>query len=511
MTTTYDAIIVGSGATGGWAAKELTERGHRVLVLEAGPKVAPADLDRPPTTNGSEVRRLYERRPFQSRNRLFQQQNCHLYIDDVDHPYETPEPAPFNWIRARLVGGRTMLWNGVTFRFSDDQFGSKLPNANWPIRLHDLEPHYERVETFLRLRGTSDGVPEVPDSTYHEPAAAWPSFMSDYARRIGERLGGRRLIHQRGLGYVARSPRQANGYPWSTSPGSSLAAAEATGKLTLRPDAVVTRVVLDERTGRACAVSYLDRNDRSRHEAQARVIILAASTIETIRLLLNSATARHPQGLANSSGTLGRYVIDHVGGPTVRALGPDLGGQTAVFYVPFFRSAADAGGRSLGGYAVEGEFIPGGPYRGLLLSMQGEMLPRFENHVRLHHDRRDAWGVPLPIIDVRNSEDELAVGREALNSMMEIAAATGFRPIERNDLLLDPGTRAHELGGARMGADARSSVVNQHQQTWDVPNLFLIDGSSFVTAGFQHPTLTMLALADRSCGFIARELSHGNL
>ncbi len=514
MSTTYDALIVGSGATGGWAAKELTERGLRVLLLEAGPRLAPQEIVRGRETDPQATRLLMERRPIQGRNRLFQAHNCHLYVDDVDHPYETPGDAPFNWIRSRQIGGRTLVWNRISLRLSDRELNppesGEQSEAAWPLRFKDLESHYARVEHFIGVRGVRDGLPYLPDGDFLPPAREWEPAVHNLARLLAERLPNRRMIRTRSIEHAGPAARHDNGFPTASSPGSTLAAALKTDRLTLRPDAIVSNVLIDPHTGRASGVSFLDRGEGTRHEAHARVVILAASTVETVRILLNSSDARHPDGVGNSSGTLGCYVMDHLAGPSIRAVGAPVGSNGAIFYIPHFRSDEEArGARFRGGYGLEGELVPYGPRQGLGLSLMGEVLPRRENRIRLSPTRRDPWGIPVPFIDVRYAENEFTLARDASLAMTEIATALGFRVVERNDVLLEPGTRAHELGGARMGRDPRTSVTNDFGRCWDVPNLFLIDGAVFPTAGYQHPTLTMMAFADRASQFIATELGRG--
>jgi choline dehydrogenase-like flavoprotein len=507
----FDIVIVGSGATGGWAAKELTEKGHRVCLLEAGPRLEPAELDRA----DDEAEHPSKRRPIQSRNRVFTARNGHLYIDDLDHPYATPPDAPYHWIRSRLLGGRTLLWSGICLRMSDLEFNgadSVAGRVRWPISERDLAPHYDRVETFLGVRGVRDGLPYLPDGQFLPPAKPWEPFMHDYARALNDRWPDRRMIAPRGIERAESSPRAENGYPRCSSVGSTLAAAERTGRLAVHPDAVVTRLNLDASTGRINRIHYKNRTDGALQVVEARVVILAASTIESIRILLNSANERHPHGLANSSGTLGRYLMDHCAGPTLRATGPVLTGTPAIFYVPGLRHRAAPSGPSFaGGYAIEGTFTPLADRGGLIFGMMGEVLPRAENTVRLASDRVDRWGVPLPQIELRYSDEERAMARNALAAMTEIAAALGHQILAKNETLLPPGTRSHELGGARMGNHSRTSVLNRFNQSWDIPNLFVIDGACFPTAGYQNPTLTMVALADRACAFITNERAKGHL
>ncbi len=513
LNTNFDVLIIGSGATGGLAAKELTERGLRVLLLDAGPRLQLTELSRFSDSN-PDADCLIARRPIQSRNRVFDERNCHLYVDDLDYPYQAPEEAPFNWIRSRQLGARTLLWHGVCLRMSDLELNGTTDtdiDRHWPISLRDLEPHYDRVERLIGVRGVRDGLPHLPDGQFLSPRKAWDPRVIRLAQQLEKCLPNCRMIRVRGIEHDELSLPAENGYPRSSSVGSTLAAAERTGRLTIRTDSIVTRIDLDRLRHKAMGVSFLDRTDHSCLQAQARVVVLAASTIESIRILLNSAVEGHAQGIANSSGTLGHYLMDHLAGPSLKAIGPIVSTSLTRFFIPRFQNLGKEDPIGFqGGYGLEGVLMPTGPFGRLTLEMLGEVLPRHENIVKLDPDRRDRWGMPIAVIDVRYSNNEFAMARAAAAAMRETAKALGYNVVAQKDTVLPPGTRAHELGGARMGQNSNTSVVNAYNQSWDVPNLFVIDGSCFPTAGYQNPTLTMMALASRASGFISEEISRGN-
>jgi choline dehydrogenase-like flavoprotein len=505
----YDAIVVGSGFAGSWAAKELAEAGFRTLVLEAGPVRRAGDIpDRAaayPTT-GEHEERIWERRPVQRTHFNFAPRGPHLFVDDTEHTYETPPGKPYTWIRGMQVGGRSLLWGGSALRLSafemaaGDVDGCSL---NWPIGYDDLAAAYGVVEDLLALRGTAEELAQLPDGRFRgKPPALTPAeaeFQHVYRR------GDTRPVPVR---FVA-AERGENGWPEFTMQATALARAERTGRVTLRPDARVTSVTVDPDDGRATGVSYVDAVSGSRHHARARVVFLCGGTIETARLMLSSHSPRHPDGLGNSSGWLGRGLMDH---PLVTSSGvldghppmpahPSAGRQSGLLVPPPQPPTGDIRPFALWVSLQRGgsEVAPGG------IDAQGEMLPYWHNRVRLG-DTRDRWGVPVPIIECVYGPHEDRLYRAMRREVERAASVAGLRLTAVADTLTAPGRNVHDLGTARMGRSPADSVVDPDNRCWDAPNVFVADGSCFPSGGWQNPTLTIMAIAVRAARFAARLL-----
>ena len=489
----YDAVVVGAGAAGGWAAKELCERGLSVLLLDAGPQLDPQrDFPVPAASERRLVSRLaggLSGQPIQMRCAAFNRRTRRFFVSDRESPYTTPADRPFNWFRGRQVGGRLHVWARVVPRLSDREL------EQWPLSYADLAPWYDRVEGFL-------GVDDMPMNPAEE------QFRAAVERAFPER----RVLRAR----VVRHDRERQ--------PATIRAAERTGRLTLRPNTVVHTVALDSRTGKAAGVSYVDRESRKAGEAHGRVVVLCASTIETLRILLNS-------GFGNSAGQLGRGLMDHVltglGGPlTETASQPDHSadpydfGLATGFQVPPSEDAA---------WGFQGAIGRGVPVWYFLA--HGEMLARPENRVTLSARTTDAWGVPVAHVSCQPSPGEVAMAAEQLETMRGLAATAGlevrtppsgrrldalaFR-LWRRRLLSPhgaflPGTAAHEVGGAPLGSDARTSVLNPFGQCWDAENVFVTDGAAFPAGCWQNVTLTIMALTARAADYIAGELAAGRL
>jgi len=531
---TFDAIVVGSGAAGGWAAKELTEQGLTVLLLEAGRTITP-EVDFPVPARAE--RRLMSRiigglagQQIQMRCPAFNGRTRWFFVNDRANPYTTPAGQPFNWFRGRQVGGRLHTWARLAVRISDREFkGASHDGAgvDWPLAYADLAPYYDAVETFLGVYGSADGIPSVPDGRYVGPFAMSRQEL-DFKRAVESAFPDRRVIGARVVTHdLGRVPR-------------TVRAAQDTGRLTLRSDAVVHRIAVESATGRATGVSFVDRNTRTRAEARANVVVLCASTIETLRILFNSACPQHPAGLGNSSGLLGHYVMDHVlvgiGGPVPhyepqcaeRAVDPYDFGRASGFYIPRFRNTAQPHPDFRRGYAVQGG-IGRSPY--WYFMAHGEMLPRLENRVCIDTCVTDAWSIPVARISCRQSSNETAMIADALRTMREMADVAGLRiRIPPSGKLMEaaairawrgrlfsrsgaflPGSAIHEMGGARMGDDPRTSVLNRFGQCWDARNVFVTDGACFPSGCSQNITLTIMALTARTCDYLVQEYRAGRL
>ena len=532
----YDAIVVGSGAAGGWAAKALTERGLRTLLLEAGRSLdLVADFTPPPARADSKIQILSRAKAvltgqhIQARCMSFSPLTRHLFISDRENPYVTPRGKPFNWYRGRQVGGRLHLWGRNALRISDHELKPALHDGfgdNWPISYSDLAPWYEMVETFLGVCGSPAGIPSIPDGKYERPHALTKA-EEQLLRTLAAKWPGRPATTAR---IVKHNPQRIP---------LPILAAQSTGRLTLRSDAVVSHISVDATSGLARSVVYKDRISQQEHEVLGKTVVLCASTIESLRILLNSTSPRHPAGIGNSSGRLGRYLTDHVmifqAGPyepleeSTKADPFDFGAQTGI-YIPSFRNTPGSREKSfIRGYSLLGSVARIEP--GWFFMAVGEMLPRRENFVDLDPAKRDAWGIPVARITCTHSDNEQAMIRDMQESVAELAAVCGLSVghLKRENLLnravyklasslaytadgaLLPGSAIHECGGAAMGDDPKTSVLNRFNQCWDAKNVFLTDSAAFTTSPFQNPGLTIMALSARAGHFIADQMQRGDL
>ena len=559
----YDAIVVGSGITGGWAAKELCERGLRTLLIERGRYVehgkdyvtewlAPWELPH----HGRGDAHLYARDyPIQSKNYAFGEATKHFFVSDREHPYVTAGNTAFRWIRGYQLGGRSLLWGRACWRWSDLDFEANLRDGHgvdWPIRYADLAPWYAHVERFVGIAGERRGLPHLPDGEFLPP---WPVNCAEQQvkERLERTLPGRYMTITRvanlTTAHNGRGPCQARdqcargcsygGYFSTLS--ATLPAAQKTGRLTVLTDAIVESVLYDERRGRASGVRVIDARTKRDREYTARLIFLNASTIGTAQILLNSRSARFPNGLANSSGEVGHNLMDHLSKAGARGTVPGLedvytyGRRPTGTYVPRFRNLGTPGDAKLGflrGYGIQAGASREGWQRGTTtigigeslkqrlrepgawhMSMQGycECLPRHDNYVDLDPDRKDAWGVPLPRIHWSWSDNETALREDMKTQAAEMLEAAGCTNVSTYDDDAPMGFSVHEMGTARMGRDPRTSVLNAHNQAHDVPNLFVTDGACMASSSCVNPSATYMALTARAAGYAVDELKRRNL
>ncbi|MCE9668587.1 GMC family oxidoreductase [Myxococcus stipitatus] len=500
--TTFDVVVVGSGACGGWSAKQLTEAGLNVLVLEAGRSNVADQLlwtwHRVKQKLGYRAETDAKRKQRQSvQSSTFAWPfHPHAFVDDVDNPYTTPQDAPFAWIRARQVGGRTSVKaHGRQFyRLSDFNFKAGSQDGqgpDWPLTLADLAPHYETVERWMGIHGNTDGLDTLPDSVFAAPIPMTPAELW-LKERVERRWPERRVIVRR----TASAP-------------ITIPAAMKTGRLTLRTHAVVNQVLYDDKQGRVTGVTYVDTDTGKVHEATGRVVVLAAGTIETTRLLLHSRSAAFPTGLANTSGQLGRNLMDHtylLGIEAKMNLPADRqSAEQSWAYIPQFRNVTTREDGFARGYGVQvftfGDSCHFVPF--------GEMVPRQDNRVTLDPVVKDRWGIPAAHIDCRHSDNERRMNADAVAACQEMMREAGFTVEKVNDTLSTPGMAIHEVGTARMGSDPRTSVLDPFNRSWDVSNLYVVDGACFPSQGAQNPTLTMMALAVRACDHLVGEFKAG--
>ncbi len=543
----YDAIVVGSGMSGGWAAKELTELGARVLVLEAGPMIVPErdyaehlPTYEMPYRGWNDRRALAAEQPVQRECYACDEVARKFFVNDIENPYTTDADKPFLWIRGRQVGGRSIMWARQCYRLSDLDFEANAREGygvDWPIRYADLAPWYAHVEAFVGISGRAEGLPQVPDGVFLPPMQM-SCVEEQVAGAIDTAFGGRRRMTigrtavltrdhkgRRACHYCGPCHRGCRTRSYFSSINATLPAAETTGRMTLRPNSVVAEVVWNPRAGRASGVRVIDAETHEEMEFHARTVFLGASALESTRLLLNSKSPDFPDGLANSSGVLGKYLMDHTMGVGARATFPGREDRTTRgrrpngVYIARFRNVTEPSPDFLRGYGYQGSATREGWGRGMSMpgfgagfkrdllrpgpwsfgiSGFGECLPREENHVALDPDQVDAWGIPTLRISCAWSANERAMMRDAALQAAEMLEAGGGRDITIDTEMTPPGLTIHEMGTARMGRDPATSVLNAHNQAWDVPNLFVIDGASMTSSGCQNPSLTYMAFAARA-------------
>lgn len=529
----YDVIVIGSGAAGGWVAKEAAEGGARVLMLEAGRALDPkADFPDPDHASGSRVGlvnraiAILRGQQVQARCMSFTPQTAHLFVNDRANPYRTGKGSRFNWYRSRQVGGRLHLWGRNGLRIGDQDLQAAARDGFgdvWPVSYADLDPWYGRVEQFLGVAGEAAGIENLPDGVYDGPHPLTQAER-DLMARMAEAWPDRPATTARIIRHME------NRMP------PPLAAARASGNFELRTGAVVARIETDPDTGLATGVTYIDAQNRERVTVRAAHVALAASTIESNRILLNSAGGRHPRGLGNSSGNLGRYLSDHLmvfrAGtlPAIEGMGAghdpyDFGQQSGI-YIPSFRNRpGDPDPGFLRGYSLLGSLARLEP--GWFFMAIGEVLPRAENRVELDPGTRDAWGIPAAKVTLTHSDNERAMIAD-MNAVLKDLAATFGLPddlLGREGLIsrlayklagplvytpegaLIPGSSIHETGGAAMGDDPARHVTDRDNRLHDAPNVYVTDSASFPTNPFHNPGLTIMALSARAGALMAKEVA----
>jgi glucoside 3-dehydrogenase (cytochrome c) catalytic subunit len=543
-TEVYDAIVVGSGATGGWAAKRLAEAGLQVALLEAGRNISPKEFTEHMPAYKLRFRNMSPEiartRPVQKQCYACMEYNYDWFVDDLQNPYSTPPGKPFTWQRLRIVGGRTLVWGRQSYRMSDLDFKAASHDGygvDWPLAYKDLEPYYDIVERYVGISGAAEQNPTLPDGQFLPPMKMTCGEVR-LRERVQARFGrtvtigrtailtenhnGRAACH-----YCGPCERGCVTFSYFSSPFTTVADALKTKNCTLITNAIVRSVDMDHAANRATGVTYIDGRSHQVNQVRAKAVILCAQALESTRILLNSATRVYPKGLANSSGVLGHYLMDHAVGagasgelPGLDPTPPPLSAPHRAngIYVIRFRNVL--GGpkhpRFIRGYGYQGGAGPehnfsaegfGADYKkavqagvyGISLGAFGESLARWDNYCEIDPELRDAWGIPALRIRMTQGDNEKAMMEDAATSAAEMLEAAGARHIRLNARLAMPGMAIHEVGTARMGNDPKKSVLDPYNQTHDVKNLLVMDGACYPSSACQNPTLTFMALAVRAC------------
>ncbi len=558
---TYDAIVVGSGISGGWAAKELTEKGLKVLLLDRGRNIEhikdyktammqPWEFEHHNAFMPLEEMKDY---PIHARTGFtISEASKDHFVKDTDHPYI--EEKRFDWIRSFQVGGKSLTWGRVALRLSDLDFEANIKEgvgADWPIRYKDIEPWYSYVERFAGISGSYEGLPHLPDSIFQKPfdltcveTHLKGVMKSKYTNR---HLLPPRQAHltepteeQKALGRASCQSRDMcwRGCPYGayfSTQSATLPAAQKTGNLTIRPFSIVSSIIYDDQKAKATGVNVVDQISNEEIQFFAKIIFVNASAMATTAILLNSKSKRFENGLGNDSGALGHYLMDHhfSAGAYATVEGFEdqyyYGRRPNGFYVPRFRNVGDDKRNYLRGFGYEGgsgrsKNIPNegfgedfknqsskpGPWN-IELNGFAETLPYFENHLKLDSNQKDKWGLPLISFSAEIKENELKMRKDMINDAAEMLDTAGYKNITTFNNEKGFGRCIHEMGTARMGHTAKESILNKHNQVWGAENVFVTDGACMVSSSCANPSLTYMALTARAADFAVTELKRMDL
>lgn len=555
---TYDAIVVGSGISGGWAAKELCEKGLKTLVLERGRNVEHIK-DYPTATKHiwefphrlANTKQFIAENPVLSKCYAVDESTEHFFVKDTEHPYQ--QKRPFDWIRGYQVGGKSLTWARWAQRWSELDFEANAKEGiavDWPIRYKDLAPWYSYVERFAGISGNRDGLPQVPDGEFLKPMEMM-RVEKHLKQKIEKNFPGRNLIMSRTANLSepinGRGPCQYRnlcnrGCPFSgyfSSNAATLPAAKATGNLTLHPHAVVHSVIYDDQKQKAVGVRVINALTNEATEYFSKIIFINGSTLNTALIMLNSTSSRFPNGLGNDSGELGRNLMDHNYNGSISGNFEGFndqyyyGRRPTGTYLPRFRNFGnDKQADYLRGFAyavvsdrqgwnrlsneiplgveLKNQLTEPGVWNTILVGM-GECLPSHDNKVTLSKTLKDQWGIPQLEIDASFGENEAAMLKDILKSGTEMLEAAGFKNIRAKNSGNAMGLGIHEMGTARMGRDAKTSVLNGNNQVWGAENVFVTDGAAMTSGACQNPSLTYMALTARAADFAVKELKKQNI
>ena len=563
METNYDAIVVGTGISGGWAAKELCEKGLKTLVLERGRMVKhiedyPTMNDDPWDYKTGDVITQETRKTQKKQSRTgytTTESRKHFFVDDVEHPYN--ETNRFDWMRGYHVGGRSLTWGRQSYRLTDFDFTANLKDGiavDWPIRYKDLAPWYDYVEGYIGVSGENVGLSQFPDGNYLKPmelTCVEDHLKSDIKKNYKDRIltiGRTAIITEGTKPGLGRSTCQhrsrcRRGCPFGSyfsSNSSTLPAAEVTGNMTLRPNSLAHEIIYDADSKRATGVRVIDSETKEVHEFNAKVIFLCASTVPSTSILMQSKSDTFPNGMGNVSDQLGRNIMDHHLGVGASAASDDFkdkyytGRRNNGIYIPRFRN--------IGGETNQKDFTRGYGYQGgggrtdwtkqiaemaygaafkeaslkpgdwqIGLSGFGEILPYQDNKMTLDYNKLDKWGLPSVTFDATLKENELNMRKDMQQQAVEMLENAGFRDVKGHDRDYSIGLGIHEMGTARMGHDRKTSVLNENNQLHDVPNVYVTDGSAMTSAGNVNPPLTYMALTARAANHAVKELKKMNI
>ncbi|MET0179578.1 MAG: GMC family oxidoreductase [Novosphingobium sp.] len=561
----FDAIVIGSGMSGGIAAKELCERGLKTLVLERGRKLEhgtsytdwmqPWEVPNAGQIPEEELARDY---PIQGKCYAVTTATQQYWVKDSEHPYSTPEDKPFAWIRGYHLGGRSLMWGRQSYRLSEMDFEANAKDghgSDWPIRYADIAPWYDHIEKFIGVAGSREGLPQLPDGEFL-PEFGLNDAEKMFKQAVESRFPGRKVISGRVANLSEAQPhheelgrsscqnrsiceRGCSYGAYHSSLSSSLPAAERTGNLTIVTDAIVHSIIYDPKTKKATGVRVIDTNTKEGRTYEGKVIFGCASAIATAQILLNSKSEAQPRGLANGSDMVGRNLMDHLYALSVAGAlpnGPNTyyhGRRPTGIYIPRFRNVTEPGDGFVRGYGYQGGSSrmgwrsaalrgPGigaelkqrtrklGPWM-VYISGFGEMLPYAHNRVTLHPSRTDKWGVPIVHIECTIGDNENKMAKQIIADGKAMVEAVGGRIMATGRTPGVPGLGIHEMGTACMGKDPTKSVLNRYNQAHEVANLFITDGSAMASSGCQNPSLTYMALSARAAHHAAEFLKSGKL
>jgi len=553
----YDVAVVGSGASGGWACKRLSEAGLKVALVDAGRPQSDANFTEHKPAFELKYRDqadsvIRKTRPVQKDCYACMEYNYDWFCNDLDEPYTTGKDKPFSWQgRLRMTGGRTNVWGRVSLRLSDLDFKAASIDGygeDWPLSYKDVEPYYDVVEEYVGICGQAEGLAHLPDGHF-QPPMPLNCVETHFRNRVKEKLGyvpmhtrsanltrsinGRAACH-----YCGPCERGCVTHSYFNAAFTTVADALKSGNCTHIPNAMVYKVLMDPQRKRAKGVLYIDRNTREPKEVNARAVVLCAQSLESVRILLNSADTQYSNGLANSSGVLGHYLMDHITGGGASGEFPELASKPAMsqpqnpagMYVARFRNIPGVPKSKdfLRGYGYEGgggtNFNWDAPgfgkaYKDAMLEPKcfvgiggfGECLARMDNYVELDPEMKDTFGIPVLRINMTYGENEHKMVKDMADAAAEMMEAAGAVNVRRRLETATPGWAIHEVGIARMGKDPKTSVLNQFQQTHDVKNVFVCDGSGFTSTACQNPTLTIMTLCVRSMDYLRGEMKRGNI